>query len=88
MRHGTYWIPKHGIFADEELDSGYREAAAADRCAEQLSALGHIVAVRHLETIEHDLPIESPEYRAENAFSSWRWCVIVQKTNEAAGEGG
>lgn len=88
MQHGSYWVLKHGVFADEELDSGYQDEAAAQRCAEQLSALGHIVTVQHLETIEHDLPIESPKYREADAFSARRWCVIVQKTNEAAGEGG
>jgi len=87
MRHGTYWSLKDKIFEDESCNIGCRDKASADRYAEQLSALGHIVTVRKLETIEHDRPADSPEFREESAFGSERWCVIVQ-TNEAAGEGG
>lgn len=89
--HGSYWESKNPPRENETFDSGYPDEVDARACLDQLSDCGYTAVMRHEETIEHDVPTDSPQYRAENDRNGRRWCVYLigyAETNEAAGEGG
>ena len=76
LRHGFFWSLKPGqLGPNETLFFGCETRAEAEEEAAEIPP-GLSPRVRRLETIEHDIPSDSPEFREELVFESERWCVI------------
>ncbi len=79
LPHGTYWGVAAGqLEFDEEVHHGFKTKVEAEEVATSVTSACN-VEVRLLNTHEHHLPYDDPEFDPNEVFDSKRWCPVVSK---------